>query len=106
LRAQELFHWQPGGPIAGEPIKGNTMINTLFLSMARFTIPAFSGLACFLNKYRAARVRKTRVAKHAKLLVNLDAHMLNDIGMTGFSSLTNEEQARRLFKFISQKRIG
>ena len=78
-------------------------MTTLFSPITNFTIPtieAFTRICSSLNKYRAAKAQKTRVAKHIKLLKDMDAHMLNDIGMKRFNCLPNEEQVGLLLKSI------
>ena len=77
---------------------------TMLISpIADFAIPAieaFARISGSLNKYRAAKAQKARVAKHAKMLAELDTHMLNDIGLKGFNRLGAEEQESLLLNTI------
>ena len=77
---------------------------TIFISpITDFTTPAieaFARISSSLDKYRVAKAQKARVAKHAKMLAELDTHMLNDIGLKGFDRLGAEEQASLLLDAI------
>ena len=77
---------------------------TMFISpIADFAVPAieaFARISSCLEKYRAAKAQKARVAKHAKMLAELDTHLLNDIGLRGFNRLAVEEQENLLLQTI------
>ena len=63
---------------------------------------AFNRISHALSHYRAFRARKARVARHVKMLAELDTHMLNDVGMKDFNRLSREQQESLLLDTIKQ----
>ena len=78
-------------------------MTTLLSPITNFSTPmsgTFSRIFRVLKQYRAVRSQKACVARHVKLLSMLDSHMLNDIGMKGFSRLAPDQQESVLLDTI------
>ena len=54
------------------------------------------------TQYLEYRTRKERLANDMKLLLAMDSHMLNDIGLPGFNRLTPAQQKSLLLDTIWQ----
>ena len=52
----------------------------------------FSSLARAATQYLEHRTQKARLASDMKLLLAMDSHMLNDIGLPGFNRLAPAQQ--------------
>jgi hypothetical protein len=60
----------------------------------------FSGIARAATQYLEHRALKARLASDMKLLLAMDSHMLNDIGMKGFNRLAPDQQESALLDAI------
>ena len=61
---------------------------------------SFSNIARAATQYLELRTQKARLASDMKLLLAMDSHMLNDIGLPGFNRLTPAQQKSLLLDTI------
>lgn len=72
-------------------------------TLAAFTKPfsaPFSSIARAATQYLEHRAEKARLANDLKLLLALDSHMLDDIGLPGFNRLAPAQQVSLLHDTI------
>jgi hypothetical protein len=84
-----------GGPGAETATKGNSNMTTHHSTHAAITKPLsglFSNIARAATQYLEHRTQKARLASEMKLLLAMDSHMLNDIGLPGFNRLSPAQQ--------------
>jgi hypothetical protein len=92
-----------GGPDAGTATKGNANMTTHHSTLASITKPlsgSFSNIARAATQYLEHRTQKARLANDMKLLLAMDSHMLNDIGLPDFNRLPPAQQETLLHETI------
>ena len=85
--------------------KGNANMTTHHSTVAAITKPlsgSFSNIARAATQYLKHRTQKARLVSDMKLLLAMDSHMLNDIGLPGFNRLTPTQQKSLLLDTIWQ----
>jgi hypothetical protein len=81
-----------GGPDAKTASKGNADMTTHHSTTARPFSVIFSSVARATAQFFEYRAQKARLASDMKLLLAMDSHMLNDIGLPGFNRLAPAQQ--------------